>query len=147
MRLALSSDPPLPELEIVSLIAGGRTREEYGRAGRTVPTGEELFQGGAASILSDLLQQRVGSRIGLFGLADRVSVSPILGAAGQDPSARLTLSKQVTKDLSITYSQDLSSERQQIILIEYFISRSTSILLSQDETGARGFDIRFRKRF
>jgi translocation and assembly module TamB len=148
LRLDLRSDPPLPELEIVSLIAGGRTQGDY--LGRTVrpdtPTQEQLFQSGAASILFDLLQQRVGNRLGLFGL-DRVRVDPFLVGAENNPGARITLSEQVTKDLSITYSQDLSSNRQQIIQIEYFVNRNTSILASRDELGNFGLDVRLRKRF
>jgi hypothetical protein len=143
--LSLSSNPPLPETEIVSLIAGGRTRAEYGES-EVVPTSEQLFQSGAASILSDLLQQRVGRPGLLFGL-DRVRLDPIIGAAGQDPGARITLTEQVAKGLTVTYSQDLSSNRQQIFLIEYFITRTISLLLSRDETAAHGLDIRFRKRF
>jgi translocation and assembly module TamB len=151
LRLDMRSDPPLPQLEIVSLIAGGRTVEELeemaDRSGnRNIPTSEQLFQGGAASILFDLLQSRVGNRFGLLGL-DRVRIDPFLVGAEEDPVTRITISEQITKDLSITYSQDLSSNRQQIILIEYFISRDTSVIASRDETGALGLDLKFRARF
>lgn len=145
LNLHMRSDPPLPDLEIVNLIAGGRTREEIAtRLGATAPTSEQLFQRGAASILFDLLQQRVGNRAGLLGL-DRVRIDPSLLGASNNPGARITLSEQVTKDLSVTYSQDLSSNRQQVLLIEYFLNRNTSILASRDELG-KGLDIRFRKR-
>src|SRR5262249_47312415 len=50
-KLSLRSDPPLPELEIVSLIAGGLSREEIASRSTSVPTSERLFQSGAASIL------------------------------------------------------------------------------------------------
>lgn len=148
MRLDMRSDPPLPQLEIVSLIAGGRTREELAArpGGGAVPTSEQLFQGGAASILFDLLQSRVGNRFGLLGL-DRVRIDPFLIGAENNPVARLTISKQVTKDLSITYSQELSSNRQQIVQIEYFVSRNTSVVASRDETGSLGLDLKFRTRF
>src|SRR5262249_41894530 len=52
-KLSLRSDPSLPELEIVSLIAGGQTREEIAtqrsisRVGGA-PTSEQVFQSGAA---------------------------------------------------------------------------------------------------
>jgi translocation and assembly module TamB len=146
LHLEMRSDPPLPELEIVSLIAGGRTQEEYAaRPGSTrTPTSEQLFQSGAASILFDLLKQRVGGRF--FG-SNRVRIDPFLIGAENNPGARITLSEQVTKDLSITYSQDLSSNRQQIILIEYFVNRNTSIVASRDELGNFGLDIRLRRRF
>ncbi len=148
LRLDMRSDPPLPQLEIVSLIAGGRTREELAArpGGGAVPTSEQLFQGGAASILFDLLQSRVGNRLGLLGL-DRVRIDPFLVGAENNPVARLTISEQLTKDLSITYSQDLSSNRQQIIQVEYFVSRNTSVVASRDELGSLGLDLKFRTRF
>ena len=147
IRLDMRSDPPLPQLEIVSLIAGGRTREELAEdpaAGAALPTSEQLFRGGAATILTDLLQSRVGSR---FGLLDRFRLEPFLVGAENDPVARVTISEQITRDLTITYSQDLSSNRQQIILIEYFLNNDTSFIASRDETGAVGLDVKLRKRF
>src|SRR6185369_7247759 len=148
-KLTMRSDPPLPELEIVSLIAGGRTRDEIvtqAKASGSAPTSEELFQSGAASILFDLLQQRVGNRLGLLG-SSRVRIDPFLVGAQNNPGARITLSEQVTKDLSVTYSQDLSSNRQQIFQIEYFVGRNTSIVASRDQLGNLGMDVRLRKRF
>jgi len=144
-KLSMRSDPPLPELEIVSLIAGGRTREELAAQNKATPTSERLFQSGAASILFDLLQQRVGNRIGLLG-AGRVRIDPFSVGASNTQGTRITLSEQVTKDLSVTYSQDLSSNRQQVILIEYFVSRNTSVLASRDELGNFGLDLRHRTR-
>ena len=153
LRLSMRSDPPLPELEIVSLIAGGQTRDEIATARAaagssssgpaTAPTSEQVFQSGAASILSDLLQQRVGNRLGFLG-SGHVRIEPFVVGAANSSSTRVTLSEQVTKDLSITYSQDLSSSRQDIILIEYFVTRNTSIQASRDELGNFGLDIRFR---
>jgi translocation and assembly module TamB len=147
-KLAMRSDPPLPELEIVSLIAGGRSREEIAQQSenqaRSV-TSERLFQSGAASILFDLLQQRVGNRLGLLGTG-RVRIDPFLVGAENNAGARITLSEQVTKELSVTYSQDLASNRQQVILIEYFVSRNSSIVASRDEFGNFGLDLRHRTR-
>lgn len=147
-RLDMRSEPPLPQLEIVSLIAGGRTREELAEeaiGNRAVaPTSEELFQSASATILTDLLADRVGSR---FGLLNRVRIDPFLVGAENDPAARITISERVTSNLEITYSQDLSSNRQQIIQIEYFLDDGTSFVASRDETGAAGLDVQFRKRF
>ena len=146
VRLNIRSDPPLPQLEIVSLMTGGRTREEFadGTDASGLPTSEQLFTGGAATILTDLLQARVGSR---FGLLDRFRIDPFHVGAENRPVARITVSEQITRDLTITYSQDLSSSRQQIIQIEYFLNNDTSFIASRDETGAVGLDVKLRKRF
>jgi translocation and assembly module TamB len=151
VRVDFNSDPPLPKLEVISLIAGGMTRDELAeQSGATsLPTSEQLFQGGAASILVDLLRSRVGSRFGLLGL-DRVRIDPYLVGTGDNPSARITLSERVTKDLAVTYSQDLSSSQQRIIQIEYFLSKDLSIVASREENNeaaALGLDLRLRKRF
>jgi len=74
-------------------------------------------------------------------------IDPFLVGAENDPVTRVTISEQITRDLTIMYSQDLSSNRQQIILIEYFLNSDTSFIASRDETGAVGLDIKLRKRF
>jgi translocation and assembly module TamB len=144
-KLALRSDPPLPELEIVSLIAGGRTREEIAARSTSVPTSERLFQSGAASILFDLLQQRVGNRLGFLG-GGRVRIEPFQVGAANTQGARITLSEQLSKELAVTYSQDLSSNRQQVIIIEYFVSPNTSLVASRDDLGNLGLDLKHRTR-
>lgn len=158
-KLSLRSDPPLPELEIVSLMAGGQTREEILQQREqsaaaqpngqrsSVPglTSEQVFQSGAASILTDLLQQRVGNRLAILG-GSKVRIEPFQVGAESNPGTRITLSQQVTKDLSITYSQDLSSNRQQVITVEYFVSRNTSVVATRDELGNLGLDVRHRTR-
>jgi len=147
VHIDLRSDPPLPQLELVTLMAGGKTRAELQEAGATsIPTSEEVFQGTAASVLLDLLRSRLGPRYGLLGL-DRVRIDPYLVGAG-NKSAQITLS--VTRDLSVTYSQDLSSNQQRVIQVEYFLSKNLSLVASREEnneTTALGLDIRLRKRF
>jgi len=145
-KLSLRSDPPLPELEIISLVAGGSTREEIAARSGSSPTSEQLFQSGAASILFDLLQQRVGNRLGLLG-GGHVRIDPYFVGQQNTSGARITVSEQVTKELAVSYSQDLTANRQQVIQIEYFISRDTSILATRDEFGNFGLDLRHRTRF
>jgi translocation and assembly module TamB len=142
IQLTMRSDPALPQLEIVSLVAGGRTREELDREGRV--SEEQLFQGAASNILADMLQSRVGSRLGVL---NSVRIDPFLVGAENDPVARLTIAEQITSDLEITYSQDLSSNTQQVIQIEYFLNGDTSFIASRDESGRLGLDIKLRKRF
>ena len=153
LQLNMRSEPPLPQLEIVNLISGGKTTDEYQQAVQKkdelekTPTGERAFQGGAASILSDMLVSRVGSKFNLLGLERMVRIDPFVVGAQNTTTARITLSQQVTKDLSVTYSRDLTSNKEQIIQIEYFITKNISILASKDENEVKALDLRIRKRF
>jgi translocation and assembly module TamB len=131
-------------------MSGGKTTDELVETSRAslAPTGEQVFQGGAASILSDMLVSRVGSKLSLLGLdRNSVRIDPFVVGAQNSTTARITLSKQVTKELSVTYSQDLASNKQQIVQIEYFITRNISVLASKDENNVHGLDLRIRKRF
>ena len=67
--------------------------------------------------------------------------------AQNNATARITLSEQLTKDLSVTYSQDLATNKQQVIQIEYFITKNISVLASKDENDVRALDLRIRRRF
>jgi translocation and assembly module TamB len=154
IRLNMRSDPPLPQIDIVNLIAGGKTRQELLESGttRTPVSEEQLFKGSAASILSGLLQERIGggaiNRLGIGNI--RVGPDPSLLAARNQAAIRLTYEYQVTKDLSVTYSRDLTQTNQvdltDIIQIEYFVSKSVSVIASRDETDAKSLDVRFKKR-
>ena len=153
LQLSMRSEPALPQLEIVNLISGGKTTDEYQQSAQSTaalektPTGEQAFQGGAASILSDMLVSRVGSKFNLMGLERIVRIDPFVVGAQNSTTARITLSQQVTKDLSVVYSRDLTSNKQQIIQIEYFITKNISVLASKDEEDVLALDLRLRKRF
>jgi translocation and assembly module TamB len=147
LNLAMSSDPPLSQFEIINLIAGGKTREELAASSMPVPTQERLFQGGAASMLSDLLEQRIGNKLPLLGDSTSIRIDPSLVGTESGFSPRITILRHISGDLSLTYSQDLASNKETIIQIEYFVSRNVSILASRDELGDLGLDIRLRKRF
>ena len=158
VRLNMRSDPPLPQIDIVNLIAGGKTRQELLESGttRTAVTEEQLFKGSAASILSGLLQERIGggaiNRLGIGNI--RVGPDPSLIAARNQAAIRLTYEYQVTKDLSVTYSRDLtqanpettSGANYDLIQIEYFVSKNISVIASRDEADAKSLDVRFKKR-
>jgi len=141
------TDPPLPKTEVVSLVGGGKTRDEL-TAGGTSSSSEELFQGGAKNIIASQLLSQAGSRLGFMGL-DWLRVDPQLENAS-NPSLRLTLTQHVSKDFAVTYSQDVSSTQQRVIMIEYSLSKNLSIVATREETNdssAFGLDIRLRRRY
>jgi translocation and assembly module TamB len=149
-RADLRSDPPLPTVDLFSLVSAGGTGGG-GLSGSSyrpfATTGRQQDSSlGAASLLSEGLSMQVGSRVKrIFGL-DRFRVDPFLVGNERDPSARVTFGQQITKDLSITYSTSVSSNEQQVILLEYNLSDRMSVIASRDAEGSFGLDIRFRKR-
>ena len=138
----LSSDPPLRTVDILRLLSGASERDIL------IGTEEEELAGvGVASLLTERLSQELGRRASrLFGL-DRVSIDPFLVGQIANPTARVSLGKQITRDLSINYSTNLNATTEAIILIEYTPEGNMSWILSRDEEGDVGIDVKFRKSF
>ncbi|HKO98419.1 MAG TPA: translocation/assembly module TamB domain-containing protein [Pyrinomonadaceae bacterium] len=149
----ISSEPALPQADVVALITTGQLA--------TGDTSESILSqsslGTATSLLTDALinapAQRATSR--LFGLS-RFEINPSLGGRGSSPSARLTLGKRINKDLSITYSTNVTSDPNQILAVEYRVSDKLFFVAQYEQGSTRNittrsndfsFEIRFRKRF
>jgi translocation and assembly module TamB len=149
LHLDLRSDPALSQFEIVSLIAGGKTREELSQPTKPTPSEEAIFKGGAASILSDLLAQRIAGSAFEKLVPGRVRIGPDpdLISVRNQTTLRFTYDLQVSSSLSLTLSQDLEAGQATIIQIEYFVTKNTSILASRDETNNYSFDVKLRRRF
>ena len=139
----LSSDPPLRIIDILRLLAGANENDL-----NLIGTEEEELAGvGVASLLTERLSQEVGRRAErLFGL-DRFSINPFLVGQFANPTARVSLGKRITRDLSVNYSTNLNRTTEAIILIEYTPEGNVSWILSRDEEGAVGLDVKFRKSF
>jgi translocation and assembly module TamB len=145
LQARFRSDPELPENDVIWLVLSGQLAN--GRSAMaTRETGLTLAQSLIAASLSEQIE-RGTQRI--FGLS-RFSIDPLVVGRGSDPTARLTLGQRITKDLTITYSQNLTngpSGLERIVLIEYRISDRFSIVATRDERGEMGFNVRIRKRF
>ncbi len=141
----LTSDPPLRTVDILRLLAGASDREILDTlVGNET---EELAGVGVASLLTERLSQEVGKRAErLFGL-DRFSVNPFLVGQFANPTARVSLGKQITRELAVNYSTNLNTTTEAIILIEYTPEGPMSWILSRDEEGDIGIDVKFRKSF
>jgi len=144
----LSSDPPLSSVQILNLLAGADesvvSSLTEAQAGQT-----QLAATGAATLAAGRLSEQVGLERGVervFGL-NRFSIDPsiVRGGAGTTTSARLTVGKRLTPDLSVIYSQDLRGTEERILSIEYILSDRFSLLLTREQPGGLGFDLRLRR--
>lgn len=138
------SEPALPSADVVALITTGNILPDT--ADRT-QFQSQANVGAASSLLSETLTRGIERQTDrLFGL-NRFQLDPLLVGRGTDPTARVTVGRRVTKDLTITYSTNVSSTEEQVILVEFRLSDRISLVGLRDERGKFGFDVRFRKRF
>jgi translocation and assembly module TamB len=147
LNVVLRSDPDLPESDKISLLLTGTLAGDSSTADQVNQTGLNLAQSLLATGISEQ-GEKITQR--LFGL-NRFSVDPLIAGRGSDPTARVTIGRRVTKDLTLTYSQNLTSSGQsgidRIVLVEYRLSNRLSVVGYRNERGQIGFDVRLRKRF
>ena len=137
----LSSEPPLRETDILQLLSGV-PEQNLLRAGNDDPVAAVS----ATNLLSQQFSGMIGRRAGrVFGI-DRVTIDPFMIGRFSNPTARVTLSKQVTPELNVRYSSSLTDADEAVIVVEYTRRRVTWIL-SRDEDGSLGVDFRFRRAY
>lgn len=148
MSLSYRSDPPLPGNDIITLLALGQTNSEV--AMRTA-TATQSGTSGASALLSEAISSQLGGRVErLFGIT-RFRVDPGLAGvgtsgSGQNAAARVTVEQQVSQNLNVTYVSNVSSTQQQVIQVEYNVTRTISVVALRDQNGTFGVDIKFKKR-
>ncbi len=109
LTTTLTSDPPLGQNDLVSLLTTGRT----------------IAQGGSSSqsTSNQLLALASTDALGIFGRLFGLDVvrieqgSPDLSATDLDPVARLTVSKYLTNGFEMVYSQSLRESGDQIWIL------------------------------
>jgi translocation and assembly module TamB len=146
LQTTLRSEPELPESDIISLVLTGNISGDRSTVGAVTQTGLGLAQSILSASLSEQLERGTQR---LFGLS-RFSIDPLLVGRGSDPTARITIGQRITKDLTVTYSQNLTSGPSgidRVVLVEYRLSNRFSVVGYRNERGELGFDVRLRKRF
>ena len=146
LSLSYRSDPPLPDSDIIALLAIGSTGQEG--AMRSSTSGSQNY--GATALLSEAISSGLGGRIErLFGIS-HFRVDPFLAgtATESNAAARVTIQQQFTRNLTVTYSTNAATTNQyQLIQVEYAIRRDISIIFVRDINGTYSLAVRFVRHF
>jgi hypothetical protein len=135
LNASVASDPPLADLDVLGLLTTGEPA-----AGQGPAQGAEAFlYGQAASAVTERVNR-------LFDL-DRFRIDPLTGSTGSLSSARVTLGKQLSRDVLATYSYDPSITEQQILQLEWTVARGLTLVATQNGDGTYAVDARWEKSF
>jgi translocation and assembly module TamB len=144
-RLTYRSEPPLPEADIIALLALGHTQDEGSaytqqqqQAGDN-PMTDALLGGALNATVSNRVQR-------LFGTG-AIKVDPnFIGSLGNS-TARVTVVEQIGNNLTFTYASNVNTTTQQLIQAEIAVNRHVSLVLTQDEAGIFSLVVKIRRRF
>ena len=151
----LSSDPPLQETEILSLLLGD-VRDPQAAEIRALRAQEasrqELLQAGAARLLTSPISSGVGRVMEESLGVDSFEITPALDPATQStqllPTARLLIGKRISDRAHVTFSRAVSgSNRDLIVVLEYDQTDRLSWVVSQNEDRTYALDFRVRHSF
>lgn len=148
------SEPPLQSQEILALLTVGRAPAA---TSTSVPAGQMtsspavggsgLSATNSSTLLGGALSASLSSRVEKFFGASRIKIDPTSTGVENIPQARLSVEQSLSRDITLTYSTNLARSSQQIIRMEWDLSKEWSVVAVRDENGSFGVDFLFRRRF
>ncbi len=153
LNVTLRSNPSLPQADVVSLITTGN----LANTANGIPTYAQSGINTAAELLTDQILNRPITKATdrLFGL-NKFQLDPLISGERQNPTARLTVGRQINRNLLITYSTNLSADQNQVVAFEYEVSNRLSFVAQYEQSSLSNvtqnrnvfsFEIRLKRRF
>ncbi len=135
LQTSYVSDPPLPPVDIINLIARGQTTTEGAPASF-----------GANQVLAAGLGQVSSEVTKLTGVAG-LQLDPLVGGDNSNPSARIGIQKRVTKNFIFTFSTDVTQPQSEIVQGEYQLTKRWSVSVLRNQSGGVAVDGKFHTKF
>lgn len=149
----MRSSPALPQADVISLVTTGN----LANTDAGIPTLAQTGINTAAEILTDAIITNPARKATdkLFGL-NVFEIDPIISGQQLNPSARLTVGRQINNNLRVTYATNLSQDQNQVLALEYRVSNKLSFVAQYEQRALSNvtqdrnnfsFEVRFRRRF
>ncbi|PIR15889.1 MAG: hypothetical protein COV48_11885 [Elusimicrobia bacterium CG11_big_fil_rev_8_21_14_0_20_64_6] len=136
-RASLSSEPPLDERDILSVLAIGHPLDDRGEAGES-SAGREAAERVMASYASQSVRQNLLGRLNLDVFQFQLD---------HERRSHLTMGRYISRDLFISVENSFGSDGQHSVKAEYTLSPIWSIELSRTNLGYSVIDLFYRKGF
>ena len=144
LNITYRSEPPLPSSDIIALLAFGRTKQEdiYSNQGTvTTPltTSDTMLQQALTTSSNSRVQK-------LFGVGS-VKIDPQVIGPENNLGPRVTIEQQIQNNITLTYITNVAqSSSEQVIQVEYNLTKSVSVVAVRDQNGILAFEVRIKKR-
>jgi translocation and assembly module TamB len=135
----VTSDPPMSESELLSMMAFGRSGEGLG--------GTNLGLGVASSLLARQLNTELERRARELVPVDQVRVDPFAEVSTGNPTARVTVVKQLGPSWSLMLQTNLSTNREEVVVLRWFLGQGLFLEATRDLDGSVGVDVKLRRRY
>jgi translocation and assembly module TamB len=135
MTSEYSSNPALPQADIIHLLAFGSTTEAA--ANDATPATQQ-----AESLVASEVSSQVTGRISKVAGISELSVSPVLQGGTQQgpPGAEITIRQRVTGNLYITFSTNVATTQDEVIQGQYQLTPRVALSGTREPNGGFGID-------
>jgi translocation and assembly module TamB len=140
LKTNYTSDPSLPPLDIINILAFGKTTAESASNTSTPPSL------GAESALAQGVAGQVGKGVQNLTGISQLTIDPMAGNT-QNPGAQVSIQQRVTGSVLLTFSTDVTSTQSQTVQLQYQPKPQVTISVLRDQFGGYGFDVRLHKVF
>ncbi len=138
-RLATTfrSTPPLPEMDVLALIAGGEPS-----SGQSEPLG---------TLASDLVAGAITGVVAKRGRAlldvDELRIDPSAKTLSDSPTTRVTVVKQLSRDVMVTVSTNLEQNREEGFILRWRLSPTVYLEGRRDPDSTYAGEIKWYRRY
>jgi translocation and assembly module TamB len=137
-----TSDPALPPVDIINLIARGQTTESAAAA----PSQPLML--GAQSAIASAASSQVSSKIAKVAGISHLSIDPAIGGDSQNSGGpRISIEQRVTSNLFVTFATDVTSTQRQAVELEYKFNPKWSLNGVRDQNGGFSVTGQYHKDF
>lgn len=138
MTPTFTSNPALPEMDIVSLISLGRRADEAG----SVQAGTV-----ASTFLTDQLTNAMTRRARSLLDVDQLRVDPFAATQTGDPTARLTVVKQLGRDWTVTLATNLTANREEVVTSRLRLGPGVFLEATRQADGSYLMEVQWQHRY
>jgi autotransporter translocation and assembly factor TamB len=136
---SVASNPPLSEGEIYSLLALGYRDESLG--------GGAMGLGLASSVLTSAITAEIDRRARNLLPVDQIRVDPFAESSTGNPTARVSVVKQLNPTWTFIVQSNLSAEREEVIVSRWYLAPGLFLEASRDLDGSYGVDLKLRRPY
>jgi translocation and assembly module TamB len=136
-RLTLSSDPPLDQADVLSVLLFGKPSRELGKG-----DGLRLQQNAVALASGYVMPELQSSVMDTLGLSSLEVSMP----DGTEPG-RVGVGRYVTSDVFVSVAQEFGARAGEVVSVEYGLTPRISVRGSASTRGSSGIDLFWSRRY
>jgi translocation and assembly module TamB len=136
LRTTYTSDPPLAQVDIISLLFTGQTTE----AAAANPSTPQ-------SVLAGQMAGQVSSRLGKMAGISSLTIDPQIGGNQSNPGGSIGIQQRVTKNLFFTFTIDLTNTQGEVVQVEYQITPKYAVSAVATQNAGYSLEVKMHKKF